>query len=80
MTEGHRYREVPVSRDSLLARVFTRPVWHTRNLPRVDASPYPYGPCPGVIGCWYLSPLSILHRWTGLTLRYPDLPPPPEEP
>jgi hypothetical protein len=74
MTEGHKHREVRATRGSLPVRLLTRPLWHSRNLPRVDASPYPYGPCPGVTGCYYLSALSILHRWTGLALRFRDDP------
>lgn len=44
----------------------------------VDASPYPYGYCPvhvhapnSRLRCFVLTPLSILHRWTGLTLVTP---------
>jgi hypothetical protein len=44
----------------------------------VSRSPYPYGPCPEHtsaphqrLHCFVLTPLSVLHRWTGLTLSGP---------
>lgn len=88
MTEGHKHREVKVrSFDTRLVRLLRRPVLHVlvifpsgnenhEAMERVDASPYPYGPCPRTDPkhptCWVLTPLGILHRWTGLTLRTPD--------
>jgi len=84
MTEGHKHRLVTVRKDGLVYRVLRWPLLHTRNLDRADRSPYPYGPCPkresaclGHNECWTLSTLSILHRWTGLTLSYEE---PEEEP
>lgn len=76
MTTGHQHRRVKVRRDGLVHRTLTRPLWHCMDVPRVDRSPYPYGPCDEHRACWYLSALSVLHRWTGLTLELPD---PPEE-
>jgi hypothetical protein len=43
-------------------------------LPRIERSPYPYGEKTRYFAgkpytCWYLSALSVLHRWTGLTLE-----------
>lgn len=55
-------------------KLLRKPVFHSRDLPRVDASPYPYCPCPltdkNNPTCWTMSTLSVLHRWTGLTLFY----------
>jgi hypothetical protein len=79
MTEGHTHRTVTVTKGGLLYRLLTRPLWTTTNLRRVDPSPYPYGvlperpstrPMPPQPTRYYLSALSILHRWTGLTLYY----------
>lgn len=78
MTPGHKHRTVKVRRDGLVQRVLQRPLITTTNLPRVEASPYPYGilldgqiqPDPREV--YYLSALSILHRWTGLTLKVPS--------
>lgn len=64
-----------------------KPRYHTRTtvyaasrpkLDRIGRSPYPYGPCresghnTASVQCWYLSVLSVLHRWTGFTVRTPD--------
>lgn len=78
MTTGHKHRMVTVpSPDVWYARLLRMPLLHTRNLDRVEKSPYPYGPCPkrdgacfGHHDCWTLSTLAILHRWTGLTLHW----------
>lgn len=85
MTEGHTHRTVTVTKGGLAYRLLTKPLWHTRTtdhdasrakLDRIDRSPYPYGPCPNPdhsttsVHCWYLSALSVLHRWTGLTLYF----------
>lgn len=76
MTPGHKHREVRVRRDGLRHGFLTRPRWHSTDGVKVDRSPYPYGPCTDPIHeereCWYLSILSVLHRWTGLTLRLDD--------
>jgi hypothetical protein len=49
-----------------------KPARTTREWRKVENSPYPYGPCYPTMGlespCWVLTPLGILHRWTGLTL------------
>lgn len=81
MTDGHKHRLLRVkSFDTLFVRVLRTPVWHRPALTndawrRIERSPYPYGPCAehskglGLDAtCWVLTPLSILHRWTGLTL------------
>lgn len=83
MTDGHKHRLVTVRGwDTLSVRLLRWPLFHTRDVDRADASPYPYGPCPKREGpchghreCWTLSALGILHRWTGFTLYIPD----PEE-
>lgn len=78
MTEGHTHRIVTVKRGGHLHRFLTKPRWHTVNLMRVDASPYPYGLCAIHVPltasqpCYHLSILSVLHRWTGLTLKTRD--------
>lgn len=86
MTEGHVHRVVPVKRDGLIHRVLTKPLIYSGDLARIDASPYPWGPDytsrytgstwgPVDHTKWtryYLSTLSILHRWTGLTLELGD--------
>ena len=87
MTDGHKHRMITVSRNGLIRRVLTRPLLHTLgHNEQVETSPYPYGPCPKREGpcyshhdCWYLSALSILHRWTGLTLYYENPPDDPDE-
>lgn len=74
MTEGHKHRMVHVYDDSRLLRLLRKPLIHNTSLRKVDASPYPYGPCyhhgysvTGRNDCYYLSGLSLLHRWFGLT-------------
>lgn len=78
MTSGHKHREVRVFDDAhplvlRAVKVLQTPLYHSSDRDKVDASPYPYGPCEPAKGldsvCWYLSPLSFLHRWTGLTIR-----------
>lgn len=81
MTQGHKHHIVRAPR--LIRRALTAPLWRTENLARVDASPYPYGvilngeripdgklpKIPDPAEVYYLSALSILHRWTGLCLK-----------
>lgn len=72
MTEGHKHRTVQIYEGTLAYRFLRWPMYHCSDREKVDESPYPYGPCDPKAGrdsvCWYLSPLSFLHRWTGLTL------------
>lgn len=76
MTEGHKHRIVTVpSWGVWYVRALRWPFFHTRDQNRAERSPYPYGPCPkregpctGHVDCWTMSTLSVLHRWTGLTL------------
>lgn len=82
MITGHKHWIVTVpSWDTWYVHALRYPLLHftaTPGTPRyeqIDASPYPYGPCPNRDGaclghreCWTLSTLAILHRWTGLTL------------
>lgn len=78
MTEGHKHRQVTVKRGGLIDGLLRRPVWWSSNIEKVDRSPYPYGPDPAWEGPpmdaprFYLSALSVLHRWTGLTLWVED--------
>lgn len=80
MTDGHKHRHVVVpSWDRWYVRLLRKPLLHSTNYARVDRSPYPYGPCADPKcknsyrmpppDCWVLTPLGILHRWTGLTLE-----------
>ncbi len=57
-----------------MQKILTLPVYWTDDMDKADKSPYPYGPgCDQPRGYgWYLSTLSILHRWTGLTLETKD--------
>lgn len=74
MTDGHKHRTVKIrSWDAWWVRALRKPLFHTTNVVRVDPSPYPYGPCAIHHDCWTLTPLGILHRWTGLTLEGPSL-------
>lgn len=76
MTTGHKHRVLTLHVESrthmALHRVLRKPRFWTTDIDRVDRSPYPYG--RGGISAdentdrFYLSLLSILHRWTGLTL------------
>lgn len=66
--------------DSWWVRALRKPVLHrfylnetSRTAVRVRFSPYPYGPCPKHHDCWVLTPLGILHRWTGMTLNGPTI-------
>lgn len=78
MTTGHKHRVVRIRKGSRLHVLLTQPlVWSHEDLSRVDNSPYPWGPSnealfqrdPAAPQPFYLSALSILHRWTGLTLQ-----------
>lgn len=68
MTDGHKHRHIKVRRYGLMHVWLTTPRSHETDIDYVDASPYPYGKCPEHANCWYLSILSVLHKWTGLTL------------
>lgn len=72
MTEGHRHRFVKVKKEGLLARVLSTPIYYSTDYDRVDRSPYPWGLPSPESRRYYLSPLSIAHRWTGLTLWFRD--------
>ena len=81
MTTGHKHRIVTVRSGRvgrLVRRALSTPLVHRTDLEQVDASPYPYGPCANEYhnnrgrDCYYLSLLSVLHRWTGLTLYYSE--------
>lgn len=73
MTTGHKHRHLKVKKNGRLHRVLTKPLLMSTDLKHVEASAYPYGPVFPQMGMqcpvWYLSALSILHRWTGLTLE-----------
>lgn len=83
MTDGHKHRTLRVRKDGIRYGVLTKPRRHITVVPGTPAywalekSPYPYGPCGAHRWtpdrqCYYLSLLSILHRWTGLTLYFED--------
>lgn len=85
MTTGHAHHLWTVKKGGLVQRVLRTPLLHfnapegSKAMARVERSPYPYGPCPKREGacfghhhCWVLTPLGILHRWTGLTLYFPE--------
>lgn len=67
---------IKTTENSLLFRVLRKPVYHCRDIRRVNESPYPYRVCPVTNwtqpSCWVLTPLGILHRWIGLTLEVPE--------
>lgn len=74
MTAGHKHRVLTV-RSLWVYRAFRIPIWKTTDVARVDRSPYPYGAIPVVTDdsiefVYYLSILSVLHRWTGLAVRW----------
>jgi hypothetical protein len=72
MTEGHKHRTVRVRKGGLIHRLLCKPLYWTDDRAKVDASPYPYGVYQYVSTdreVYWLSALSILHRWTGLTLE-----------
>lgn len=71
MTYGHKHREVGLPQ--WVIYLLRKPVYYQHDIDRVDASPYPYGEKTRYVGgvrrpVWYLSTLSILHRWTGLAV------------
>lgn len=68
MTEGHTHWVITVPQ--WVSTLLRKSIWWSSNINQVDKSPYPYSPCLDHEDCqqWYLSTLSILHRWTGLTL------------
>lgn len=71
MTTGHKHWKVRVKRGGWIHRLLTQPISYETDADFAEASPYPYGVLDlgmkfGVI--FYLSPMSYLHRWTGLTL------------
>lgn len=74
MTSGHQHHYVIVNENNPAARwivkALRKPRLVTWDTERVEASPYPYG--PGAHGSYYLSLLRVLHRWTGLSLYFPD--------
>lgn len=72
VTAGHKHRHVNLT-NRVLYRTLRKPRFKTRSLQRAERSRYPYA------GAWdtqanepyyYLSLLGILHRWTGLTVRW----------
>lgn len=84
MTDGHKHRLLHIGHDFdwWPVRLLRTPIKHQRTVQngkwhKVSVSPYPYGPCENPAHntdtgmdstCWVLTPLGILHRWTGLTL------------
>lgn len=83
MTAGHKHRMLHIDHDFdwWPVRLLRKPLLHrsadtNQQWRKIEGSPYPYGACAkhsrGVTDvnarCWVLTPLGILHRWTGLTL------------
>lgn len=71
-TPRHKHRTVKVPDNKFglaVIRVLRKPRYWTSDRTKVDASPYPYG-VRMIFGMetYYLSALSVLHRWFGLTL------------
>lgn len=77
MTTGHRHRTVKIRNQGLL-RFLRTSLYQTTDRAKVDRSPYPYGvmvdlSADNPLGeIYYLSVLSVLHRWTGLTIDRRD--------
>lgn len=76
-THWHRHWNVRVKQDGLVGgvvyRVLTQPIWWEADIRKVAQSKYPYRPAERTASCkvvteWCLTPLGVLHRWTGLTL------------
>lgn len=71
-TRLHKHWGVTV-RSERLMEFLRKPRWWTTDVARVDRSPYPYGVMMGnepVEEIYYLSVLSVLHRWTGFSIRW----------
>lgn len=71
-TKYHRHWNLKVKKDGLLYYLLRKPIHWACDLKKVDASPYPYGPLVlrgKPTGWYYMSTLSVLHRWTGLVLE-----------
>lgn len=75
----HRMVRIPENKFGLaVIRLLRKQIYRTTDLVKVEASPYPYGVvlnfkaevAPGELAqeVYYMSLLSVLHRWTGLTL------------
>lgn len=74
-TRFHRHWNLKVKKNGLLYYLLRKPVHWSGDLKKVETSPYPYGPLivnGKETGWWYMSTLSVLHRWTGLTLVVTD--------
>lgn len=79
-TRLHKHWAVTV-RSERLMEFLRKPRWWTTDAARVDRSPYPYGVrtgaeiktrhvSPPAPDHFYLSILSVLHRWTGFSIRW----------
>jgi hypothetical protein len=76
----HKHQMLTVKSPSVWwVRLLRKPIFHTYDVPRMDRSLYPFCPCAkhgfgsadiATATCWTMSTLSVLHRWTGLTLFY----------
>lgn len=70
MTTGHTHHLIRCRRDGILDLLLRTPTLYTsRDLDRVDASRFVYGPVEGEPGLYRLSPLGALHGLTGATLE-----------
>lgn len=67
MTSGHEHRKVEVAADGWIVYLLTRPTLLVVGTKYADKSRMVFGPTDKP-DRWRLSPLGLLHGWTGLTL------------
>lgn len=67
MTPGHKHRNVKVRADGWILYLLRRPTLLVVGAERAGKSRLVYGPTKRP-DRWRLTPLGLLHRWTGLTL------------
>lgn len=68
MTAGHKHRHLHVGRDSWVISLLTRPTLLVVGTQYAGKSRMVFGPTKRP-DRWRLSPLGLLHAWTGLTLK-----------
>ena len=67
MTSGHRHYHVRVTANGWIVYLLTRPTLLVVGTKYADKSRMVFGPTKRP-DRWRLSPLGLLHAWTGLTL------------